>query len=177
MSVPLYKNIELHLPASHHKKQKSAPIQKSERFCYLSCQISLVADIRQQCNVSCTLDCSCQFTLMECTSASNSAGQNLCTFSHALLELGNVLVVDTLNAIYTEHTNLFAGAFAATLRSFSLHDVFILLSAMRYFFGFDQKGTSPSLRISSKSPRSPSCIAPGALFAAGACGAGCAAGC
>lgn len=33
MSVPLYKNIELHLSASHHKKQKSAPIQKSERFC------------------------------------------------------------------------------------------------------------------------------------------------
>lgn len=109
MSVPLYKNIELHLPASHHKKQKSAPIQKSERFCYLSCQISLVADIRQQCNVSCTLDCSCQFTLMECTSASNSAGQNLSTFSHALLELGNVLIVDALYTIYTEHTNLFAG--------------------------------------------------------------------
>ena len=59
---------------------------------------------------------------MECTSASNSAGQNLSTFSHALLELGNVLIVDALYTIYTEHTNLFAGALAATLRSFSLHD-------------------------------------------------------
>ena len=71
--------------------------------------------------MSCTLDGSCQFTLMECTGAGDSAGQNLCTLSHALLELCNILIVDALYAIYTEHANLFAGALAAALRSFSLH--------------------------------------------------------
>lgn len=102
--------------------RKKAPFQIGKVLLFFSVsKLRLVADIRQQCNVSCTLDGSCQFTLMECTGAGDSAGQNLCTLSHALLELCNILIVDALYAIYTEHANLFAGALATALRSFSLH--------------------------------------------------------
>lgn len=80
----------------------------------------LITDIWQQCNVSCTLNGSRQLTLMECTCAGYSARQNLCALCHALSQSCNVLIIDALNVINTEHTNLSARSFF-TLRSFSLH--------------------------------------------------------
>ena len=145
---------------------KSASDNCPKRFVFSQ----LVADIRQQCNVSCTLDRCCQFTLMECTSAGNSARQNLCTLSHALLQSCNILIINALYTIHAEHANLFPRSLSAALRSFSLHaDISSYLQCGIHFRCLsDQNGTSPSLRISSKSPRSPSCNAPGACAAAGA---------
>ena len=60
--------------------------------------------------MSCSLDRNRQLTLMECAGTGDTAGQDLGSLRHALLQLRNVLVVDLLDAVNAEHTNLLADA-------------------------------------------------------------------
>ena len=46
---------------------------------------------------------------MKCAGAGDSAGQNLCTLSHALLQTVDVFIVDVLNLIDAEHANFLRG--------------------------------------------------------------------
>ena len=69
---------------------------------------SLVAYVRQQCNVSCSLNCRGQFTLVICTSTGYPSRQDLCTICHALLQLCDILVVDLLNVFGREAAELLA---------------------------------------------------------------------
>ena len=82
---------------------------------------SSVAYIREQSDVSCSLDRNCQLTLMISTGAGDTAGQDLGSFRHALLELSDILVVDLLYTVYAEHANLLARALGRTRTSFTFH--------------------------------------------------------
>ena len=98
-------------------KQKS---HSKNRMAFHMLFFSLVAYVRQQCNVSCSLNCRGQFTLVICTSTGYPSRQDLCTICHALLQLCDILVVDLFNTIYAEHANLFPWSFIISRCSF--HD-------------------------------------------------------
>ena len=82
----------------------------------------LVADIRKQSDVSCSLDSNCELTLMVSASACYTSGKNLSSLGHALSELSEILIIDLLDSVSTEHTNLLAGLLRRTGISFLFHD-------------------------------------------------------
>ena len=70
--------------------------------------------------MSCSLDCNCQFTLVECAGTGYPSGQDLCSVGHALSQTCDILVIDGFNTIYAEHANLFPWSFIISRCSF--HD-------------------------------------------------------
>ena len=74
---------------------------------------NLVADIRQQSDVSCTFDGKCEFSLVLCASTGDSSGKNLASFGNILAKLCNILEINRFRLFYAEIANLlalFAGA-------------------------------------------------------------------
>ena len=59
---------------------------------------------------------------MESAGASYTSGKDLCSLSHALSELCDVLIIDSLDPVRTEHTNLLAGLLRGAGISFLFHD-------------------------------------------------------
>jgi len=98
----------------------------------------LVAYIRQQSDMSCSLDGNCQLTLVECTSACHSSGQDLGSFRHALLELVDVLVVNLLYTVNAEHANLLARTLGRTGISFTFHTKNLLYYRLKRYFAVTQ---------------------------------------
>ena len=111
--------------------KKDASSSEETSFSIVHNLYCLVAYIRQQCNVSCSLDCCGQLPLMICTSASNSSRQNLCPFCHALSQLCDVLVINNIYSVYAEHADLFSRSFSA--HSWCSFHGQILLTAFRKF--------------------------------------------
>ena len=83
----------------------------------------LVADERQQSNVTGPLDGDRQFTLMSRTGAGNTAGQNLRALRNEAAQTVDVFVVDILNPVDAEAANLFAAlAPTGTVRAILSHE-------------------------------------------------------
>ena len=59
---------------------------------------------------------------MVSASACYTSWKNLSSFSHALSELGKILVIDLFDPVCAEHTNLLAGLLCRTGISFLFHD-------------------------------------------------------
>jgi len=59
---------------------------------------------------------------MVSASACYTSGKNLSSFSHALSELSEILVIDLLDSVSAEHANLLAGLLRRTGISFLFHD-------------------------------------------------------
>ena len=68
-----------------------------------------VAYIGEQSDVSCSLDSNSKFALMESASTCYTSGKDLSSLSHALSELSDVLIINSLDSVSAEHTNLLAG--------------------------------------------------------------------
>lgn len=109
--------------------------------------LKLLCSIRQQSDVTSTLDSLGQLTLMQGTGTSHTTRQDLATLGHVSLQLCYVLIINSLNLIYTERTNLSAATAAAIGAIFSFSSAIVITSL------FDnQNGTSPSSsEISAKS--------------------------
>ena len=72
--------------------------------------------------MSCSLDSNCKLTLVVSTSACNTSWKNLSSLGHALSELSEILVINFLDSVSTEHTNLLAWFLRGTGISFLFHD-------------------------------------------------------
>ena len=72
----------------------------------LKIMIRSISYIRQQRNVTCSLDSRCKLSLVICTGAGNTSGQYLYPFGHALSELSDIFIVYLFCSVNTEHTNL-----------------------------------------------------------------------
>ena len=53
-----------------------------------------------------SLDSGRQLSLMICAGTGNTAGENFSSLGHALAELCDILVINFLSSVNTEHTNL-----------------------------------------------------------------------
>lgn len=67
-----------------------------------------VANVRKKSNCTSALNSNSYLTLMLCAGSLNSAGQDLGTLAEAMLKSCNILIVDMLDLICTEHTYLSA---------------------------------------------------------------------
>ena len=72
--------------------------------------------------MSCSLDSNCELTLVESAGACHTSGQDLSSLGDALLQLCQVLIIDSLDPVSAEHTYLLAGLLGRTGISFLLHD-------------------------------------------------------
>ena len=72
----------------------------------LFCIVALVAYVRKQGNLTCTLDRGVQIALVLCASAGNTTGKDLCTLRNKLSQLCNILVIDGVDLVHTENANL-----------------------------------------------------------------------
>ena len=59
---------------------------------------------------------------MESASTCNTSWKNLSSFGHALSELSEILVINSLDSVSTEHANLLARLLRGTGISFLFHD-------------------------------------------------------
>ena len=80
---------------------------------------SLFGDEGEQSDLTGALDGLGQLTLMHGAGAGGSAGQNLGALRKETAQLGGVLIIDVLDLIDTESTNL--TAFTAAARALSIH--------------------------------------------------------
>jgi hypothetical protein len=78
-----------------------------------------VGDVGQQSDLTSALDGLGQLTLVHSASAGGSPGQDLGALGEEAAQLGSVLIIDVLNLIDTESTDL--TAFTAAARAFSIH--------------------------------------------------------
>ena len=60
---------------------------------------------------------------MESAGTCHASGQDLSSLGDALSELCQILVINTLDPVSTEHTNLLAGLLGRTGISFLIHDI------------------------------------------------------
>ena len=70
--------------------------------------IALVSNVRKQSDVTGTLNCERQLTLMLGAGTGRAAGQNLAALGHVAAELSSIFVVDKSASIGTELANLSA---------------------------------------------------------------------
>lgn len=75
--------------------------------CMIFCS---VADVRNESDLTCTLDSGRQLTLMLCAYARYTAGKYLRPLGNELLELCCVLIVDEINLVGAELADLLASA-------------------------------------------------------------------
>ena len=66
-----------------------------------------IAGVRKQSQVSCSLDCFSQLTLMFRASTGNSSGKNLGTFGNETSQFSGIFIIDRLNFVHAELANLF----------------------------------------------------------------------
>ena len=62
-----------------------------------------------------SLDSLCELSLMVSTSTCYTSWEDLGSLSHALSELCDIFIVDSLCSVYAEHANLLAGLFSGSL--------------------------------------------------------------
>ena len=119
---------------------------------------SLITDKSVRCvghksYVTGTFDSCCKLSLMLCTSTCYTTGKNLRSVGSVLIELVYVLVINALNFINTEGTNLLA--------AFSVRTAVVLIISHYKIPPYKirvtsaQNGRSSSPEISSKSPSDP----------------------
>ena len=77
----------------------------------------LVAHVGQKCQVASSLDRSGQLTLVLCTSASHTAGDDFGTLRDIFAKLDDIFIVNGLDAVYAEAANLFAATALGTART------------------------------------------------------------
>ncbi len=94
----------------------------------------LVADVGDERHVACSLYSNGQLTLMKSAGAGDSSGKDLGTLAYALLESGNVLIVDMIDLIGAELADLSVSFVALTegllrlsLSLIIIHLTFLLL--------------------------------------------------
>jgi len=75
----------------------------------------LVADKRQQGNVSCALDSDCELALVVRARAGDTAGDNLCALADVSAQYGDILIIYALHFINAERANF--SSLAATMRT------------------------------------------------------------
>ena len=102
--------------------------------------------------MTCTLDRLGQLTLMLCTGAGHTAGQDLAALRHVKAQLSYVPLVDGFYLIYAEGANLSAATSTAlcALRTGSKFLLGLFHCQVPPFFK-NQKGTSESSSSSAKS--------------------------
>ena len=71
-----------------------------------------------------SLDSCRQLSLVICAGAGNTTGENLSSLCHALSELSDILVINFISSVNTEHTNLLAASLHWPSGSF--HDRILL---------------------------------------------------
>ena len=86
--------------------------------------VKLFSGVRNEGDLSCSLDSCCQLSLMISAAARNAAGQDLSALGHALSELSNVLVINEFGSVNAELAYLFSGTLNGMSGSFKLfsHD-------------------------------------------------------
>ena len=91
-------------------------------FCACEYQTrELVAHVGHQSHITGTLDGNRQLTLMESTGTGHTAGNDLSALAHVLAQAGQILVINVLNAIDAEASNLFAAAVHRAGRTIHSH--------------------------------------------------------
>ena len=78
---------------------------------FLLQEMESVAYVGQKSNLTCALDRSVQLVLMLCAGAGYTAGQDLCALGDELSQLRNVLVIDAVNLVNAEYTDLFLSVY------------------------------------------------------------------
>lgn len=81
-----------------------------------SAKFSSVADIRQQCYVTRTLDSDGQLALMLCAGAGNSSRKDLRALGDVLSQACYILVIDLVDVIGAELADLLTSAHCGTVR-------------------------------------------------------------
>ena len=84
----------------------------------------LVRYVGEKCHLSCSLDSYVELSLVKSASAGYTSGEDLSSLGDELSELSYVLVIDTVNLILAEDTNLLSsvhGAEVGTGRIVSFH--------------------------------------------------------
>ena len=104
------------------KGKKEPPTQ------WVSGKTQLFRRIRNECDVSCSLDSYCKLSLMLCASTCDSSGKNLCTLGYKATKLCNILIIYEFNLIGTELADLTYGLSVSmrSIISFSFNVVKLL---------------------------------------------------
>ena len=132
--------------------RKKGLLTQSCKICILFCYE------RQERNHSRALNRRCELALMLSAVTADTSGNNLAALRNESSKLRRVFVINMLNLIHTEYTDLFLGSSCSlgSFNSFS-HEFFLLIN----FYQFRQNGRSSSLPsrsenpIASKSPSKP----------------------
>ena len=91
---------------------------------FLYCACGLVHLVRQQSDVTCSLDCERERSLVTRAVSGDAARKNLTSLGDVLLQRCNILIIDRLCALCTKHTNFSSSAHAArTSASLSFRSV------------------------------------------------------
>lgn len=93
-----------------------------------SVDFRLVSHVGQQCDLTCALDGDGQLTLMLCAGTGGTTGQNLAALGNVAAQLGSVLIVNLLDLVHAEGTDLSALTSART--SIISHNRNLLLESM-----------------------------------------------
>ena len=84
----------------------------------------LVGNVGKKCHLACSLDSCGELSLVKCASAGYTSGKDLCSLGNELSELSNILIIDSLNLVLAEDTNLLSSVVrteSGALRFVSLH--------------------------------------------------------
>ena len=106
------------------EKHKKDTLQNTECLFLSLLPYILVGYIGKKCHLACSLDSSGELSLVKSTSAGYTSGEDLCSLGNELSELSNVLVIDSLNLVLAEDTNLLSSVVrteSGALRFVSLH--------------------------------------------------------
>ena len=104
-----------------HCNEKTKKLQKKPNLS--------IRSVRNECELSCSLDSCGKLSLVISAAACYSSGQDLCALCHKLLEFSYIFVIDELTSVSAELANLFAGALDGVRSSFGSfsHDTFTSL--------------------------------------------------
>ena len=84
----------------------------------------LVGYVGEKCHLSCSLDSYVELSLMKSASAGYTSGEDLSSLRDELSELSYILVINTVNLVLAEDTNLLSSVVLAecgTLSIVSIH--------------------------------------------------------
>jgi hypothetical protein len=89
--------------------------------------LRLVGYVRKKSNLTSSLDCGVELSLVICTSSRNSSGKDLAALADELAELCGILVVDEIYLVCTENANFLSSTHCGTGRTnyvlgFIIHD-------------------------------------------------------
>ena len=89
-----------------------------------SLKIQLVGNVGKKSHLACSLNSNGKLSLMKRAGTANAAGKDLSSLRNELSKLSYVLVIDTVNLILAEDTNLLSSVVrteSGALRFVSLH--------------------------------------------------------